>query len=379
MQVWDGKYAGGSHNGNGTHGTYLVCDKYAPDFRASACHFHRAYSISTALSFAFIMLTMILCIGMAINLAVLTFLALALSSFYAALCSLAVAVISTAWLLLKWDDATIVTVFVGFMTAGASAALIPGFSLGVFICISPFLAVNVKDRNGVCICIIKGAYPLHWAVATTWSRWLMICFYTRGVLVKMMTAGGADVDQATGKRKDGATPLLLASFAGEDQIVDLLIQAGADVDKACRCGTTPMHAAAKGGHLAVVRLLLDARAEFDRPDLTGQTPLDLAKGKDVKGALQAAAAGHTVNAAAGGTLADGEGLPEATPAAACCPGSASGGGGGAPASAQSAAGDSADGTAKSDCASLDAAASKDLGASSFENLDGAERGGQSPV
>ena len=89
----------------------------------------------------------------------------------------------------------------------------------------------------------------------------------------------------------GATPLHLASTAGDLAAVEALLRAGSDVHAAAANGSTALHWAAGSGHVEVVRALLDAGAGCETRSSTwcstvrgtdsGQTP-----------AHWAAAAGH---------------------------------------------------------------------------------------
>jgi ankyrin repeat protein len=61
------------------------------------------------------------------------------------------------------------------------------------------------------------------------------------VVVWVLIEAGADVNKA---RDDGVTPLFMASLDGNETVVQALIVAGADVNKAADGGTTPLHIAA---------------------------------------------------------------------------------------------------------------------------------------
>ena len=88
------------------------------------------------------------------------------------------------------------------------------------------------------------------------------------------------VDQATVQTYayDGWTPLHLAAFFGHADAVRLLLEAGADIQAVSRNSlrNTPLHAAAAGSHAAVVRLLLDRGARADAVDAGGYTPAQIA-------------------------------------------------------------------------------------------------------
>ena len=66
---------------------------------------------------------------------------------------------------------------------------------------------------------------------------------------------GADINKAD---DDGVTQLYIAAELGQEAIVRALIEAGADVNKATDNGWTPLAIAAEEGHTAIVQILRDA-------------------------------------------------------------------------------------------------------------------------
>ena len=56
-------------------------------------------------------------------------------------------------------------------------------------------------------------------------------------------------------------------------VARLLLDKGAEVDRANKDGTTPLYVAGHNGHVAAVRLLLDNGADINRADKDGETPL----------------------------------------------------------------------------------------------------------
>ena len=69
------------------------------------------------------------------------------------------------------------------------------------------------------------------------------------------------------------TPLHKAANIGNRVMVQLLLDRGANPNKAEENGDTPLHKAAMNGHKAVAKLLLKRGAEVNRQDKYGSTPL----------------------------------------------------------------------------------------------------------
>lgn len=59
-------------------------------------------------------------------------------------------------------------------------------------------------------------------------------------------------------------------------VATMLIEAGADVNKALLNGTAPLHFAARSGNKFIGRALLEAQAEKDAQNENGETPLIMA-------------------------------------------------------------------------------------------------------
>ena len=61
----------------------------------------------------------------------------------------------------------------------------------------------------------------------------------------------------------GWTPLIYAAFNGHVEVMRVLLTHGADVDAQAENGTTALMAACRNGHQAAVKLLLDEEADLD--------------------------------------------------------------------------------------------------------------------
>lgn len=74
----------------------------------------------------------------------------------------------------------------------------------------------------------------------------------------------------------GIRPVYRAAVLGREEVLALLIEAGADVNQTTKRGTHAMHAAAQNGHLGILEKLILAGAEIDPVNELGETPLILA-------------------------------------------------------------------------------------------------------
>ena len=93
------------------------------------------------------------------------------------------------------------------------------------------------------------------------------------------------------KTGDRSSVLHKAARVGQLDLVELLVVAGATVDKQDASGSSPLHYAAIRGHLAVVKVLVEAGARLRIWTNEGLRPLDvaeLAARQDVANFLRAA-------------------------------------------------------------------------------------------
>ena len=89
-------------------------------------------------------------------------------------------------------------------------------------------------------------------------------------IVAVLIEAGADVDKP---RDDGCTPLYMAAAFGRVEAVRVLLEQGsADVNKVNNNSQTPINVAADGGHLEVVKLLLEKGPDLSIKDKWGDMP-----------------------------------------------------------------------------------------------------------
>ena len=107
-----------------------------------------------------------------------------------------------------------------------------------------------------------GNTPLHQA-----------CWNGQGEVVKVLLEKGAEVEKLN---DDGESPLILAVEKGNLVIVDLLLAAGANAGSARLDGVAPLHIAAKNGEHFIGKALINAGADKNVKTTDGKTPLILA-------------------------------------------------------------------------------------------------------
>jgi len=87
-------------------------------------------------------------------------------------------------------------------------------------------------------------------------------------VVKLLVDHGADVDR---EQEDAETPLFVAAKEGRLEVLQVLVGAGALLEKANHLEETAAFAAAEWGHVDVLRFLLASGADIRRADSHGRT------------------------------------------------------------------------------------------------------------
>ena len=75
----------------------------------------------------------------------------------------------------------------------------------------------------------------------------------------------------------GWTPLQAAAYRGFEDLAELLLAHGADVDEGGSTNNTPLHLAADSGNEKMAHLLLSHHAAFNIKNSDGETPLHIAE------------------------------------------------------------------------------------------------------
>ncbi|XP_022750891.1 ankyrin-3 [Durio zibethinus] len=126
------------------------------------------------------------------------------------------------------------------------------------------LAVNSRDKHS--------RTPLHLAA---WSGQAQVVSY----LCKQK----ADVGAAA---MDDMGAIHFAAQKGHLEVVRTLLSSGVSVKAANRKGFTPLHYAVQGSHLEVIKVLLKKGASLSAKTKAGKTPLDLAVSEEIRSYLK---------------------------------------------------------------------------------------------
>eukprot|EP00756_Hemistasia_phaeocysticola_P060802 Hpha_TRINITY_DN4336_c0_g1::TRINITY_DN4336_c0_g1_i1::g.49991::m.49991/K21440/ANKRD50; ankyrin repeat domain-containing protein 50 len=88
-------------------------------------------------------------------------------------------------------------------------------------------------------------------------------------VLRVLIDNGANINKAG---KGGCTPCIIAAAEGKADILRLLIDHGANVNKADKDGRTPCIAATTRGKVIALKLLIEQGADVNRADRRGRTP-----------------------------------------------------------------------------------------------------------
>ena len=148
---------------------------------------------------------------------------------------------------------------------GAEIDIFSAVALGDFDSLAKLLAEDPNSSNSYSI----DGYPaLHMAIQMNYPK-----------AVKLLLDAKCDIEiknksESTGW--EGETPLLCVAFWGHDEIAEMLLNNGANVNATAEKDVSPLHEAVRLGNVGVARLLLENGARKQAADHEGKTPLEWA-------------------------------------------------------------------------------------------------------
>lgn len=104
----------------------------------------------------------------------------------------------------------------------------------------------------------------------------LACFFRHAEVARLLLDSGADAALSSANALR-FSPLHSAVAADVFEIVDLLLERGADPNAVAADGNTPLHSAAGHGNRQVIARLLAAGADRDARNQAGSSPADLAR------------------------------------------------------------------------------------------------------
>ena len=110
-----------------------------------------------------------------------------------------------------------------------------------------------------------GWTALHLAV---WTMQVDSVKFLLGIVDKRLWVSAGNIE--------GVSSLHLATCNNDLEVLELLLNAGADVEAKNADGETPLHQAAKNGHADAIKALKEAGADVEAKNADGETPLHLA-------------------------------------------------------------------------------------------------------
>jgi ankyrin repeat protein len=148
-------------------------------------------------------------------------------------------------------------------------------------CLESERSINALVRTNRRLYLLLNSYLYRYNVVNAKSsalHWAAIHGQKRSAAESIAQGGGLESKEY----RYGRTPLCQAAENGHTNFVNLLIEAGVELEHKDSRGRTPLSwaAAIEHGHFTIAKLLVEAGAELEPKDDRGRTPLSWAKWKN---------------------------------------------------------------------------------------------------
>ena len=134
-------------------------------------------------------------------------------------------------------------------------------------------ATVVGDERQVQLLLKESQSLLNKANVDGFTPLGLACFFAKKPLVNYLLKSGANPNQPS-ENQAQIYPINSAAAIGNVEIVALLLQAGADVNKAQASGVTALHSAVHLGNLPLTQLLLEKGADRTAKTQDKKLPID---------------------------------------------------------------------------------------------------------
>jgi len=124
-----------------------------------------------------------------------------------------------------------------------------------------------ENQNAILLALYRSGAKLNTRNQFGESALMLAALNGHAQIVNTLLDLGADI----GANHQGWTPMMYAAFSGHNEIVEKLLRAGSIVNAATSNGTTSLMLASKGGHVEVVKVLLKYHANVGIRNENGAT------------------------------------------------------------------------------------------------------------
>jgi ankyrin repeat protein len=146
--------------------------------------------------------------------------------------------------------------------------------LGSDVDIYTAAALNKADRLAMLMRGGRDAINAH--SADGWTPLALAAYFGAPAAARLLLAAGAD-HTLRSTNEAGNQPLHAATAGKQQDVIELLVESGADINAQDARGWTPLNIAAHDGPIATIRYLLAHGADPGIPNNEGRTPLQTAE------------------------------------------------------------------------------------------------------